>query len=456
MIARARWLVAAFTATLAAPLPAAAAAAPLLQGADTLTLAAAVRTALDHDPAVAGAGANVDAATASLDAARSARLPTLSSSARAVRFAEPMLVAPIHAFDLSRVPDFDRTLLQGRIEMAYTVWDGGARGARIDGARAARSAGAAGRTTHVQEAVARVVEAYLAVLTGRDVLAAQDARMRELDAELDRVRRFLDEGTAPRLELLRAQAERSAAAAEETAARARLERAEFRLASLLERPPAEVAETVLADVAPVDADSRLPPSPAVDDRMDDHPAVAAARSRLETARAALHQARAAWFPRLHATGAYLQYAGASADATGEWQAGLQLEYPLFTGGARAARIRRSDAEVRTAEAELRRVGREVELAEDAARSAEREALARAASLADAVERFEELARVEALALEEGVGVQRDFLRAQAGLLEARARLAEARRAAVLARTHVARALGLLTPEWITRTLEPAS
>lgn len=184
--------------------------------------------------------------------------------------------------------------------------------------------------------------------------------------------------------------------------------------------------------------------------------VLAARSRLEAARAALGWSRAAWFPRVRASGAFVEYGGGSAAYTGEWQAGLRLEYPLFTGGARSGEQDRARAGVRAAEAELRRIRRELDRAVDAARSAEAEAVARVGSLSVAEARFEELARVEALALEEGVGVQRDFLRAQAGLLEARAGLARARRAVVLARTHLARALGLLSPEWIERTLEPTS
>lgn len=425
---------------------------PTPTSGDTLTLAQVVRRALELDPAVAGAEADRAAAEAGVKVARASRFPSLSSIAQGTRFEEPMVVAPIHAFDLSRAPSFDRTLVQGRAELAWTLWDGGARGARIDGARATDAASRAAVGSVRQQSLSGVLEAYLAVLTARDQAAAQAARRQELESERDRVQRFLTEGTAPRVDLLRAEAELSAAAAEESAVRARLELAEATLARLLEVPTDQVAGRPLQDVVPTDPEPPAPDSAT----LDDHPAVRAARGRLAAARAGVGVARSAWLPRIRASGAFVEYGGGSSSSTGEWQAGLQLEYPLFTGGARSGGVDRAEAEARAAEAGLAGVRRELRQAVDAALTAEREARARAASLTDAVARFEELTRVESLSLEEGVGVQRDFLRAEAGLVQARAGLAEARRAVVLARARLALARGHLTPEWIDRSLEPSS
>lgn len=417
---------------------------------DTLSLSRVLRLALELEPSLAAARAGAGGAAAELRVAEAARLPSLGSWAQAVRFEEPMVVAPIHAFDPTRPPDFDRTLIQGSLDAAYTLWDGGARAARIDGARASRAAREAIVSSTEQDALLEAVDAYLAVLTTRDIVAAQAARRAELESERDRVTRFLAEGTAPRLELLRAEAELSAAAADEVAAGARLERAEFHLASLLELPPGDLADTALRDVTVDGSGGEAAPA------LERHPALVAAGNRLAAARAGVRLSEASWIPRVRANAALLEYGGASADYSGEWQVGLRLEYPLFTGGARSGEADAALARAREVEADSVRIHRELERAADAARSAEREALARAASLTDAVIRFEELARVEELALEEGVGVQRDFLRAQAGLLQSRAALADARRAVVLARTRLARALGQLTLEWTDQILEPVS
>jgi outer membrane protein TolC len=421
------------------------------QAADTLTLVEAVRLSLAVDPTVASAEARRAASTADVRVAEARRFPTLSSSAQAVRFEEPMVVAPIHAFDLANAPEFDRLLMQGRAEMAYTLWDGGGRGARIDQARAAESSGAGLTEATRQEVLARTVDAYLAVLTAREVVLADAAHRTELGAERDRVARFLAEGAAPELELLRAEAELSAAAATESAGQARLDLAEATLARLLDVPVSSVRERTLVDMS-----LTAPVPPANPDGLERHPVMVAAQGRSEAARAGLRAARAAWLPSVRASAAFVEYGGGSADHVGEWQAGLQVEYPLFTGGARSGAVDRAEAEAGAAEAEVARVRRDLLLAADAARSAEEEARARVDALSTAVTRFEELARVEELALEEGVGVQADFLRAQSGLSEARTGLAEARRAVVRARLRLVLSLGRLSPEWIDQNLEPVS
>jgi len=81
-----------------------------------------------------------------------------------------------------------------------------------------------------------------------------------------------------------------------------------------------------------------------------------------------------------------------------------------------------------------------------------EALARIESLTSAVERFAEVVRVQKLLLDEGAGTQTDYLAAEADLLTARANLAEAGHAAVLARVDLARAAGRLSPDWLRRNV----
>lgn len=172
-----RWTAVALTALAFCMAPGTASALAAAQGTDTLTLERAVRLALELDPEVAGAEAGAEEAAAGLRVAEATRFPSLSSAAQAVRFEEPMVVAPIHALDLANAPEFDRTLIQGRLDVDYTLWDGGGRSARISGARATGAAGEAALRSVRQEATAEVVEAYLEVLTARDVVTAQEARL---------------------------------------------------------------------------------------------------------------------------------------------------------------------------------------------------------------------------------------------------------------------------------------
>jgi outer membrane protein TolC len=64
-----------------------------------------------------------------------------------------------------------------------------------------------------------------------------------------------------------------------------------------------------------------------------------------------------------------------------------------------------------------------------------------------------VARIEALAREVGSGTQTDYLNAEADLVSARARLAEAEHAEIAARLELARVTGVLSLEWLVRHLE---
>ena len=101
-----------------------------------LTLAEAVRRALATHPAVVAAAAGVDRAEAAAAEARSALLPRVATEWTGQRFEEPMVVSPIHGFTPDLIPAFDRTLVQGNLSATWLLFDGGARGARIDGALA--------------------------------------------------------------------------------------------------------------------------------------------------------------------------------------------------------------------------------------------------------------------------------------------------------------------------------
>ncbi len=423
----------------------AAPAAPPLPA--ELDPAAAVARALAVHPEVGAARAAVRAADAATGEAKASRLPSLATTASVTRFQEPMVVAPLHGFDPTAPPAFDPTLEQGRLTAAWTLFDGGGRGARIRAAEAGGAAAGAGQDAARMDVIEQTLDAYLGLLSARDVLAAQRARETALDAERDRAARQVQEGSAPRLALLRAQAERSAARAEGEAARARVDLAATALARVLGVPGAGMRERPLADV---DADSAAPPDTTVS---PDHPLLRQGRARVAAAEAAARQAKAAWLPRVSGQGALVRYDAPGVEGTTEWQAGLQLEYPLFTGGARSGAVARAGAEADRAREELRSTELAVQGAVDQARAALSEAKAREAALGDAVAQYEELVRVEELALSEGAGVQSERLDAEAGLFHARAGLAQARRDRVRARVALARALGRLDESWIAENLE---
>ncbi|MGH7445044.1 MAG: TolC family protein [Longimicrobiales bacterium] len=423
------------------------------QGPDSLTLAEAASLALARHPAVVAALARQDAASAGVGVARAAWLPSLRTEASAIRFQEPMIVVPLHAFEPGMVPDFANTLIQGNVAAAWTLYDGGARSARIRGASALEDVASGQRASAERALIAETARAYLRVRLAEEVLSAQAAQHIALAEERDRARQLLDEGKVARIAVLRvnaalarARADSAAAAVERDAARADLARLTGVAAAPAELPAS--AEVAMADDAAwLSLRARA---------LDASPELRTARARAAAADAARTEARASYLPRVDLSARYNEYGSDDGDFVWEWQGGVLVSYPIFTGGARAHQSERAAAEARAAAADAAAVALRVTENVDRAFAAWRSAQARATAFDAALTAQEEVVRIERLALVEGAGTQTDYLAAEAELLRTRAALTEASHAAIAARIEIARITGELTPAWLADNLRAGS
>jgi cobalt-zinc-cadmium efflux system outer membrane protein len=411
-----------------------------------LTLEAAVDSALASHPSVLAADARVDAADARRKEARSRLLPTVAAGGSLVRFQEPMVVAPLHGFDPTNPPTFDRTLIQGQVGLEYTLFDGGARDATIRSAEASEGAVGFQRDATTMELLEAVATAYTGVLATREVRQAAARQVAALDAEHTRAQQRLREGTAARVEVMRAEAALLDARAQQASADARASLAERNLARLMGLPAGALENRPLDDVAPRAA-------AVLDSTATTDPRIEAARRAVDAARARLDQERAGRLPSLKASAGLQNYGSSTGDYAHEWQAGVKLSWPVFTGGARSAAIQNARAELVVAQQELRRTELAVSGAVDQADAALAEATARVQALDASVAQWEEVERIEALSLETGAGVQQDYLKAEAALFQARAGRARARYDEILAHVGRARAQGRLDRKWIDNALE---
>jgi outer membrane protein len=423
-----------------------------VSGQQVLTVEQAVAAALARHPVMAAADANRGRADAAAREVHASRLPALSLEANLTHFQEPMVVAPLHGFDPRFPPVFDRTLAQGSLTAAYVAFDGGERSARVRRSESVLEGAALQAEQSRQVLIAEVVRRYAAVMTARHLEQAHGRRVAALEQERARAARLLEEGRVARVALLRAEATLSGARAELQSAASAVLVGEGELARIMVVEPALLSGAVLEDAAVRDE----PPTraSALESGLATNPEVRRLRSQVVVARASMDEAAAQWWPRLHLGGRYVRYGSGQGDAGGEWQTGAQLSYRLFTGGARPAAAERARWEVRAAQAELAQA--ELRVAEFVDRAVETVAATRARTAAwqAAVAQMEEVARIEQLALDTGAGLQTDYLAAEAELLRSRAALAESRHAELLARVELARAMGQLTPTWITENLEP--
>ena len=418
---------------------------------ERLSLPDAVDRALLRFPSVGAARARQEEAAEALGEARAGRLPRGRITGSAIHYQEPMAVAPIHGFGPGLFPEFDETIGQATLTVSYTLFDSGAEAARIRTADARTLAAGAALGSSEQALARRVAAAYLAVLGTRQVLDAHDLRMEALEAELSRVRQRFAAGRAARVEILRAEAALAAAEADRVRLASAMDGAGRELARLVDVPVEQARSDRLVPVELAD-----PRPPAREELAAEgiaaSPAVARARAQAAAAEAQISLARALARPEVRAVGNYNEWTSSRGGFTGEWNAGLQLAVPLFDFGATRSRVARAEAAHRAAQEQVRAAEVEVREEVDRAAAALAETEARIASLGKAVERFAEVVRVQKLLLDEGAGTQTDYLGAEAGLLAARASLADARHAAILARVDLARAAGRLTPAWLRETL----
>jgi outer membrane protein TolC len=422
----------------------------LTQGPDsTLTLHAAAMRALEIHPRTQAAAAEVAGAVAAKREARASWFPQLTTQGSLTRFEEPMVVAPIHALDATRLA-FDRILVQGDVRLSWTLFDGGGRRAGVRAAEAGVQARLAGADAAEGDVLAEVARRYLAARTAGAVLLAQREGRRALSAERDRVARLVAEGDVARVALLRVEAALAGIDAEVAAAAAGEDVALRALARTLELPA--VPPGALTDLAPIPAEP-VAREVLLDGLEDRSPDLRAARDNLEQARHARRRAQAPWFPRVDLQGAVVAYGDGDWRFTPEWQVGARVFYPVLLGGQRSAAVARATAGVEAAEAQARATRQRLAEAIDRALAARSTAIARVTALEAAATHLAEVARIEALALAAGAGVEVEYLRAEADARRARADLEEARAARVLADVDLARVTGALTLAWLAEHVE---
>jgi len=431
--------------------PATNGAAEAVPAVESLTLADAVERALAHYPAVGVAEAQADRAKAGVGEAAAAWFPSLSFSATATRYQEPMPVTPIHGFTPGSFPAFDKSVAQYGVSVRYTLFDG-RRFSRVRQARLRRDAADAASVATRQAIFARVITAYITVLGKREVLTAHERRLNALKSELSRVQKFFDQDRAAKVEILRVEAALAAGDAERTRAQAALEVAERDLASLIGREIDETRADFLLPVQLLDQSVEVRDDLAARAKAA-NPTVEQARRTASAARAALSVARRAGWPRVDVVGNYFDQGDFNGNRVDEWNAGATLTIPFFTGGQIKKQIAGAKAGSRAAEESLRQAEVDIEQHIDRAMAALDETRSRVTSLAKAVETFAEVVKIEKLMRDTGAGTQTDYLDAEADLVNARANLVEAQHGEIAARVELARLTGQLDLEWIARYLE---
>ncbi len=417
-----------------------------------LTAQEAVRLARARNPGLGVASARIEAAIARLAASRAAFLPRLSADASVLRADSPStyLFKRIDQRGLAAGTDFNDpgriTNTEAGVTLRWNLWNGGrdvlARWATSIEVESAR----AGRDAAENALVAGVLAAFLEGRAATELIAADDASVASVEAQVADMRVKVEGGGALKSDLLSLEVR----LAEAQERRIRTDGAR-RLAIATLRDLLGLEAEASLELAPSGYDpGPLPPAgpAALAEAYRSRPEVHAARRAVERARIGVESARRGGGPRLDLEGRlYGDDDGLSfSPERPNWTVALGLSVDLFDGGARAAAAAEARAALRGVEEDDRRALLAVTLDVESAYVRLDEARARCEVTARAVAAAQEsLGLVETQFRGGSVTVTR-FLEAESARTEAKTGRIRARLDLERASVDVARALGRLGRE----------
>ena len=348
------------------------------------------------------------------------RRPTLAATAGAT-----------HAYsDTPTTNAGDAQTIQGALRGRYPIFNR-SNSVTIEQARKGLESAAADLEAAEQDLVVRVSVAYFDVLAAQDTLATTRASKTAITEQLASAKRNFEVGTATITDTREAQARFDLATAQEIAADNDLRTKRIALDQLVGRAGVTPKELAVPMALPALAPSAVEAWVTVADER--HPTVRRARVGLDVARLETEKARAAERPTVDAVASLSNGSTrgsslppvARGSSTGA-SIGVEMNWPLYTGGATQAQIRENLMLEEKASNDLQAARRGVAQGTRVAFFGVQSGQARVLAL-EAAETSSKLAlEATQLGYRVGVRVNLDVLNAQTQLFSTQADLAKAR------------------------------
>jgi outer membrane protein len=387
-------------------------------------LSALYDAARAFDATYLAARAQAESAEYKAAQAQALALPTLTANVRGVAT----------QINLPSGRPADNNAVQTNLNGRYPLFNK-ANQATIDQAERALVASRAELEAAGQDLIVRVTQAYFDVLAAKDTVALTKTSKTAILEQLASAKRNFEVGTATIVDTREAQSRADLATSQEIAAENDLLNRRIALAYLVGRRDIEPLPLATPVVLPTIVPQNVEEWVTVADTM--HPQVIRARTALEVAQLEIAKARAGELPTLDAV--------ASVGTTRVGSVGLELNWPLYTGGAVQNRIKetvsleqRSREELDNA---LRTVAQATRVAFFGVRSGE--ALVRALEAAEASSRLS--LEATQLGYKVGVRVNIDVLNAQTQFFQTQRDLFKSRYDVLVGSLRLRQASGQLTP-----------
>ena len=244
----------------------------------------------------------------------------------------------------------------GNLGLSWRIFDFGTRAAESLAAQQQFDAALASRNAALQQVVLEIVSAFFAVQNAAAQLDERKQATRLADDTLASTRRREARGVAATADSILAQATLGKAQLAEERAAADLARAQVDLAGTIGLP--DISPLSLAPTTPPDRNQALAALDTwIQQAKTHHPALLAARARLNASRAKAESARTQGRPTIDLVGNYYRNGypnqALQPGKSTVQMLGLQLNVPLFEGHERTYRITAAEAEVDRNQAQLR-------------------------------------------------------------------------------------------------------
>lgn len=393
-------------------------------------------TARAFDATYLAARAQADAAEYRAAQANALGLPTLSANIRGVAT----------QVDLPRGASGDNNALQGGLNGRMPLFNR-ANQAAMEQAQRALIASRAELESAEQDLIIRLSQAYFDVLAGKDDVALAKTNKTYILEQLASAKRNFEVGTATITDTREAQSRADLATAQEIAAENALLNRRIALAYLVGRRDVEPLPLATPVVLPTVMPANVEEWVTVADTL--HPQVTRARAALEVAKLEIDKAKAGELPTIDAV-ASVGANKATGDSiipgtTRSASVGVELNWPLYTGGAVQNRIKETvSLEQRSREefeSARRTVAQNTRVAYFGVQSGE--ALVKALEAAESSSRLS--LEATQLGYKVGVRVNIDVLNAQTQLFQTQRDLFKSRYDVLVNSLRLRQASGQLTP-----------
>ena len=301
-----------------------------------------------------------------------------------------------------------------------------------------------------QDLMLRAAQAYFGVIVAQDAIAAADAQVAALEEQLAQVTRGAKLGTHSQTDIDDTKSRLGSARSQRVAAKNELESAKAELEKIVGKQIDLLAVLNSGAVPP-------PPSPAdshawMDQARHDNPAVLAQRAALEAARQDIKKNRSDHLPTLDAIanvgGNYASHSLTTPEdfstRAHQHEVGLQLNVPLYSGGAVNSKVREATATMLKTQSDLDAASRQAATNAQQAYAGVTNGLAQIEALNTAVESGQSALKGNQVGYRLGIRINIDVLNAQQQLFTAQRDLSKARYETLLQGLKLKAAAGVLS------------